>query len=513
MYVYSLSNPGGKKYVPMENFYDTLGKLDKQFSTYAASTNYYLDFLIQRLDQELKVSCNLEIKVNMDHQSDAETNYLRRFYNSAVNVLKLDSSPIQKLLNRKNILLAYHDDCIGFYIRLPQNIQTINGIRLDWLGKFGQSKYSSGMSLKGMLVLKMASEMSSDTVMTCSTCNETTKFTAIQARCVFDQDSTIVPLIINRGQVANVLPSGNNSQGNIPLYVKNSILTKIPFYVKSGNSYFELVSVEILAGNSGQGGHLYSFVKNPKTDYWYKFNDARGGEKVNTEALKDPIEKTGYMYLYQKCSEKKYNDHKNTELCEDISEVSFDPDNLGITKSPLYANDTNGDLQKNDMNNIDLAINSLKKHWQNLVMGILDESGKLLLNEKNQLITKPILRPNPGSDFVMNSYGFRENINPQTKNFNIWFFLSSIILFLVAILVAILSAWVFNPLSIALFVVGLILLFPSFKYRCFNYYLNKCFACCLSIDNDSSECKYTQNQNRNNQYPNMSYFAENNIIK
>ncbi|MBQ9491561.1 MAG: hypothetical protein IJU86_02140, partial [Firmicutes bacterium] len=511
MYVYSLANPGNNEWVKMGQFYDTLGKLNELFSTYSAPTNRYLDFLIQRLDQELKVSCNLGSKVNMDYQNNAESNYLRRFYNSKVNILKLDSSPIQKLLNTKNILFKYHDTCISSNITLPDEIQTINTIRLDLSNQLDKQEYGNEISLKNMLVLKGQYEIYNE--MQCLICDQEIAVSLTNARCVFDQNSTIVPLIINRGKGAGILSSGDNSQ--------NDIRTKVPFYVKSGNSYFELVSVEVLAGNSGQSGHLYSFVKDPKTDYWYKFNDALGGEKVNSEALKDPIEKTGYIYLYQKCSEKKYNDHKNKELCEDISEVSFDPDNLGVTKSPLYANDTNGDLQKNDMNNIDLAINSLKKHWQDPVMGILDQNGKLLdkkdtliINSYNQVYTS-----NLAENRKLLSYNDMNNnekllyYDKQTKNFNIWFFLSSIILFLIAILVAILSASVFNPLSIALFVVGLVLLFPSFKYHCFNYYFKKCFACCLSINNDFSKYERTLNKNENNKYPNMNYFTKDNIIK
>ncbi len=475
MYVYSLANPGNQKWVPMGNFYDTLAKLDESFSTYAAPTNSYLDFLIQRLDQELKVSCNLGSKVNMDYQNNAESNYLRRFYNSEVNILKLDSSPIQKLLNTKNILFKYHDTCISSNITLPREIQSINTIRFDLLNQLDKQKYGNEISLKNMLVLKNAYEISND--MRCFICSQEIAVSLTTARCVFDQNSTIVPLIIDRRKSTSVLSSGDNSQ--------NDIRTKVPFYVKSGNSYFELVSIEVLAGNSGQDGHLYSFIKDPKTDSWYKFNDAFGGEKANSEALKDPIEKTGYIYLYQKCSEKKYNEHKNNVLCEDISEVSFEPDNSGITKSPLYANDTNGDLQKNDMNNIDSAINSLKKHWQDPVMGILDKNGKLLL----------------------------EDINPQTKNFNIWFFLSSMVLFAIDILVAILSTSVFNYLSIVLFVVGLFLFFLSFKYRCFNYFFKKYFACCFPMSNDFSEYERTLNTNKNNKYPNMSDSMENNIIK
>lgn len=496
MYVYSLANPGSNQWVKMGQFYDTLGELDKQFSTYAASTNIYLDFLVMRLNQELKVDCNIGSKVDIDLQNGPEANYLHGFYNSEVNILKLDSSPVQKLLNMKNIFVKHHHDCFQHFIALPKDTQTLSTIRLD----FGNEQDSANeIPLKNMLARKNMCELDQDD--DCKICNCQVDRKGISARCIFDQNSTIVPLIINRGQGVTVFSSGGNSQ--------KDIRTKVPFYVKSGNSYFELVSVEVLSGAIGTSGHLYSFVKDPKTDYWYKFNDAFGGEKVNSEALKDPIEKTGYIYLYQKCSKKKYNDHKNKELCEDISEVSFDPDNLGITKSPLYANDTNGDLQKNDMNNINLAINSLKKHWQDPIIGILDQNGKLLdkkdtliINSYNQVYTS-----NLAENRKLLFY------SAQTKNFNIWFFLSSIILFLIAILVAILSASLFNPLSIALFVVGLVLLFPSFKYHCFNYYFKKCFACCLSINNDFSKYERTLNTNKNNKYPNMSYFTKDNIIK
>lgn len=461
MYVYSLASFDGNC-VPMGNFYDTLGKLDEKFSRYAASTNMYLDFLIQRLDQELKVSCNLGSKVNMDYQNNAESNYLRRFYNSKVNILKLDSSPIQKLLNTKNILSRYHDTCISFNITLPGEIQSINTIRLDFLKQLDKQEYGNGISLKNMLALKNAYEISTEAQ--CFICNQEVAVSPTTARCVFDQNSTIVPIIIDRGK-ANA-PNNNISSAK-------TMKTKVPFYVKSGNSYFELVSVEVLTGDSGQSGHLYSFVKDPKTDHWYKFNDAFGGEKVNSEALKDPIEKTGYIYLYQKCSEKKYNDHKDIDPCEDISEVSFDPDNRGITKSPLYFNDTNGDLQKNQSNSLDLAIESLKKHWQDPIMGILSDT--------------------------------------QTKNFNLWFFLSGIVLFSIAILSAVLSASVFNPLSVTFFVIGLIFLFPSFKYRCFSYYLKKCFACCPCID---SNCTHTQGYNNeiigDNRYPDTTDLDLNN---
>ena len=494
MYVYSLANPGNQKWVPMGNFYDTLGKLDEGFSTYAASTNRYLDFLIQRLDQELKVSCHVGSKVDVDRKYTPEVNYLHCFHNSKVNICKLDSSPIQKLLNAKTIVVTHHDACNNYSMSLPyNNIQTPGKIILNLMDQSEKQKYSDEISLEHMLAIKNTYDMPAG--IKCFVCNKAIQTTNAGARCLFDQNSTIVPLIIDRGKGACILSSGDNSQ--------NDIRTKVPFYVKSGNSYFELVSVEVFAGNSGQSGHLYSLVKNPKTDVWYKFNDAFGGSPANLDELQNAIESTGYIYLYHKCSEKKYNDHKNKDFCEDISKVSFDPDNLGITKSPLYLNDTNGDLQTNKVNSLDLAIDSLKKHWQDPAMGILDANGNLL-NEKNSSM---MINDDLNNKFY-NADRYKAKalfVSVQTKNFNPWFLLSSIVLFAIAILSAILLTSPFHPLSIVFFMVGSFFLFPSFKYRCFSYYLKKCFACCLPIGYGLSKYKNEQSKNKNNKYPHTEY--------
>ena len=116
----------------------------------------------------------------------------------------------------------------------------------------------------------------------------------------------------------------------------------MPAFVKSGNNYFELISIGThLDDGYNQGGsfeapHWVSYVKDVKNNQWH-FCDDKNVDKnfVDSNAkheqfVTDDINqilqntsKNGANYVYKKCDQSKY-DSAGKNIKEDIAELAFD---------------------------------------------------------------------------------------------------------------------------------------------------------------------------------------------
>ncbi|MBQ9491382.1 MAG: hypothetical protein IJU86_01205 [Firmicutes bacterium] len=307
-------------------------------------------------------------------------------------------------------------------------------------------------------------------------------------------------------------PNGPYSSNN-PQQIKRP--KKMPAFVKSGNNYFELISIgtHLHKGHYADGSfdhaHWVSYVKDVKNNQWHFCDDTHIDGKGNysfwenkhqefiTNNINQILQNTsenGCNYVYKKCDKSKY-DNAGNNIKEDISRLAFDKNGKGITKSPLYlisAKAKNYALQKDNPTNEDFksAVESFKNRLQDQNVGILGQSGKIkqelifgnqdliINNDLNENIDNNVINNFNGNNMKNNYYGKDTSSAENTVGRRAVFIFSAIFA-VAAIILGVVGAILTIKALTTAFIIAAILAVALFLAGCFYNPLRKAVESCL----------------------------------
>lgn len=336
----------------------------------------------------------------------------------------------------------------------------------------------------------------------CTCCGENRDADCVDSAQLFSSESTLTVISIQPEKQAKVKNSVYTEfSANYPRQIKNS--KKMPAFVKSGNNYFELISIGThLDDGYNQDGnfdaaHWVSYVKDVKNNQWH-FCDDKNVDKnfVDSNAkheqfVTDDINqilqntsKNGANYVYKKCDKTKY-DCANENIKEDISELAFDKNGKGITKSPLYlisAKAKNYVLQKDNPSDEDFksAVGSFKNRLQDKNVGILDQNGQIkqeLISDNQNLIIDNDLNGNINN--ASNIYDNKIVTQTEYTTGRKAVFIFSGIFAVAATILAIIGAILTIKICITICIIATILAVCLFLAGCFYNQLKEAVNSCL----------------------------------
>ena len=349
----------------------------------------YKRTMMLRLDDELGISVSKNLPQSSEIPNDK--NSISVYTNLCKST---DSSLMSKMFYTYSVSLR---KCRNSYTHTAIAFDTAgNGYKFNnCQGKFGQNPTLS----KFLTHFNNKVNLTGANQIYCNDCKKLADADSWSSAQLFSSESTLTVISIQpekQEQFKNNV--WHEFSSAYPKQIKNP--KQMPAFVKSGNSYFELISIgtHLDKGCTPSGDfdapHWVSYVKDTKKNEWHFCDDKNVDKNFvdsnakheqfvtdNINQILQNTSKNGANYVYKKCDQSKY-DSAGKNIKEDIAELAFDKNGKGITKSPLYlisAKAKNYALQKNNPTNEDFksAVESFKNRLQDLNVGILERNGKI----------------------------------------------------------------------------------------------------------------------------------------
>ena len=366
----------------------------------------YKTHMMQRLNNELNISITKNLPQLSKNSNKKNSISMYNYYQCGVY-----SSPIFKMFYTDSASLSM---CSNNKAHFGINFQAKGDdfAKANDPNRFGNDPTLSKIITNGFSTkTEFKKDGKDNDRMYCNDCGDMRNGTEYSANQFFSSRSTLTVISIQpveRIDDANSPDYNANREyfkGNKYRQVKFD--KKMPAFVKSGDNYFELISIgtHIDGGYNSSGyfvaPHWVAYVKDMKNDKWHFCddknvdnnivdNDAKHGDLItdNIDTILKKTSKNGANYIYKKCDKSKY-DTADKGIKEDISETAFDQNGKGITKSPLYlisAKAKNYALQKDNPTDADFesAVGSFKNYLQSV--GILNRNGKIKQASNQDLI-------------------------------------------------------------------------------------------------------------------------------
>ena len=318
------SKDSGKQYHETLNFVQKVVEI-LRLSRGVNDVDDYKNFMMLTLNNELGISVSKNLPRSSEIPNDK--NSISVYTNLCKST---DSSLMSKMFYTYSVSLR---KCRNSYTHTAIAFDTAgNGYKFNnCQGKFGQNPTLS----KFLTHFNNKVNLTGANQIYCNDCKKLADADSWSSAQLFSSESTLTVISIQPQDNPNSPYSSNN-----PKQIKNP--KQMPAFVKSGNNYFELISIGThLDDGYNQGGsfeapHWVSYVKDVKNNQWHFCDDKNVDKNFvdsnakheqfvtdNINQILQNTSKNGANYVYKKCDQSKY-DSAGKNIKEDIAELAFD---------------------------------------------------------------------------------------------------------------------------------------------------------------------------------------------